>query len=253
MVLRMKRGSPSSSSTRDKHLLSVGCEMNEMRRGELKFGSVERMGALVIPQAIGIFHRKFPNISINVIEGDSISLEEDVAAGRIDMAIVPAPLKNDSLNYTVFNRDPYLVAIPAGHPLCDKAYSKPGEELPFIAQEDLKGATIIVTSPKKRTRQIFDILLDRLGGEYNIALELNNIETVIRFVANSIGISIVPSLFAKVYEEGERILYCQMEPSERLYHEWAIIYSDRIEDLTRPSRELCRIISDECFIRKEMR
>lgn len=50
-----------------------------------------------------------------------------------------------------------------------------------------------------------------------------------RFVAHNLGISVIPSIFARIYSEGERINYYQMEPEVRLFHEWAVIYNDQLE------------------------
>lgn len=221
------------------------CELNKMRRGVLNVGAAERMGALVLPKVLGIFHSRYPNITINIVEGNSYSLEEDVARGALDTAIILLPVKNPNIQYRIFHRDPYYIAVPQEHPLNQKAYYKEGDPMPYLDIKELRGATVIVTTPRKKSRQIFNLLLDQLCGEYEIALETNNLETVVRFVAHNLGISVIPSIFARIYSEGERINYYQMEPGVRLFHEWAVIYNDQLENLTRPSRELFHILCDE--------
>lgn len=88
-------------------------------------------------------------------------------------------------------------------------------------------------------------ILKHIDDDYQLVLETNNIETVIRLVANGMGISIVPSVFAKVYNEEKRVCYYQMEDDIEVYHEWAVIYTNTIEELTRPSRELYHILCEQ--------
>ena len=221
------------------------CELNQMRKGTLKIGATERMSALVLPDVLQKFHSLYPNIHVDLIEKNSYELEEQILLGALDMAIILLPTKNEYLNYKVFYQDPYLVAIPKDHPLNAKGYRKSGENLPFIDLNDLKGASLILTTRKRKTRIITNRILSHLANDYKITLETNNIETVIRMVATGIGISIVPSVFAKAYNEEDRIRYYRMEEDVEVYHEWAVIYSDSLENLTRPSKELYRILCEE--------
>lgn len=221
------------------------CELNQMRKGVLKIGTAERMGALVLPEILKRFHSRYPNIRVDLVEQNSYELEEQVLMGALDMAIVLLPIKNEYLNHKVFYRDPYLVALPNDHPLNAKGYRKEGEILPFIDIKNLKGSSLVLTSRKKKTRIITNRILEHLDGDYHLVLETNNIETVIRLVANGLGISIIPSVFAKVYSEENRINYYRMEDEIELYHEWAVIFSDTVENLTRPSRELYHILCEE--------
>lgn len=221
------------------------CELNQMRKGVLKIGAAERMGALVLPEVLNRFHSRYPYIQISLIEKDSYELEEQILLGALDLAIVLLPVKNENLNYKVFYRDPYLIAVPKGHPLNQKGYRKEGEILPFLDIKDLKGSSLVLTSKKKKTRIMANRVLEHLDHNYELVLETNNIETVIRMVAKGIGISVIPSVFAKVYGEEERICYYQMEEEAEVYHEWAVIYNDTVENLTRPSRELYHILCEE--------
>lgn len=221
------------------------CEINELRSGELKFGSGERIGSHVLPKALKTFKSRYPNIKIKIIEAYSDTLEDEVAAGRLDIAIMVLPVKNPHIQYRVFYRDPLLVALPSDHPLCSKVYYKKGEELPYIDINSLKGQEFVLTKSKKKSRQVTEALLHCLDDDYSVSLETNNLETLIRFAANGLGIALVPRLFTHTYDEGDKIRYCQMEDNVRLYYDWAIIWQGDFNSLTRPSRELFHIICDE--------
>ena len=226
-------------------LMSVEfCEINEMRSGELKFGCSERMGAHVIPGALRAFRDIYPNISIKIVEANSDDLEDGVSSGKLDLAVILLPAKNPNLGCYVFHRGPCYIAVPTGHPLCEKGYCKDGEEMPYLDVGLLKGEDFVLTTPKKKTRQVVDGLLETFCGDYRVVLESNNIETVIRLVACGHGVSVVPRLFARIYSEEGRIQYFQMEERDRLHLEWGLIYAGEFGALTRPSREFFRLLCE---------
>ncbi|HAE16162.1 MAG TPA: hypothetical protein DCG51_06385 [Erysipelotrichaceae bacterium] len=111
--------------------------------------------------------------------------------------------------------------------------------------EALRNQKLVLTNNHKKSRAVADRALAVLNGEYEINLESNNIEAVIRFVARGLGLSIIPSVFAQNYQEPERIQYYRMEEESEVYHEWAVLYGDSPEHLPRPSRELYRILCEE--------
>lgn len=221
------------------------CELNQMRRGVLKLGTAERLGALVLPELLGRFQKRYPNIQIDIIEANSFKLEEKLLLGMLDIAIVCLPLKNENVKYSVFYKDPFYVALPREHPLNALAYTKPGEAMPYIPLEAIGSEPLVLTSRSKKTRIGAERILNQLPCGYQIALELHNIETVIRLVANGTGISVVPSIFSKVYHVGDKINYYQIEEKYQPYWEWAVIYNESVESLTRPSRELYKILCEE--------
>lgn len=221
------------------------CELNQMRRGVLKLGTAERLGALVLPGLLTRFKEKYPNIQIDIVEANSFSLEEKLMMGVLDIAIVCLPLKNENVKYKVFYKDPFYIALPRQHPLNALAYTKPGEDMPYLPLEAIVSEPLVMTSRNKKTRIGAERILSRLETGYQIALELHNIETVIRLVASGTGISLVPGIFSKVYHVGDKVNYYQIEPQYKPYWEWAVIYNESIESLTRPSRELYRILCEE--------
>lgn len=164
------------------------CELNQMHRGVLRLGTAERLGALVLPELLLNFKRQYPNIKIEIVEENSMDLEEKLLIGALEIAILCLPLKNANVSYQVFYEDPIYVALPSGHPLNDRAYQKE---------------------------------------------------------ASGLGISLIPSIFARTYKTGDKIKYYRIEERYHPVWQWAVIYADSIENLTRPSKELYRILCEK--------
>ena len=194
------------------------CDLNEMRRGVLRLGTARRISAVVLPEAIARFASRYPSI------------------------------KNEIVHYSVFYRDPFLIGVPKDHPVNAQGYTVPGEKLPFLSVEALRGQKLVLSSPEKKSRIIADKALAQLNGEYEVCLESHNIELVIRFVAKGLGIGIIPSVFAAQYPEPEAINYYRLPENEEIFHQWAVMYGDSVTNLPRPSRELYHILCEEISI-----
>lgn len=221
------------------------CELNHMRRGVLKLGSAERIGALVLPHLLKRFKELYPNIKIDIVEENSMILEEKLLIGALDIAILCLPLKNSNVNYQVFYEEPLYVALPSSHPLNRESFQKDGEEMPYIPLEKLKGAEFILTKSFKKTRMAADRILKYLDGDYSVVLESQNIETVIRLVSSGLGISLIPNIYSKVYSTGNDVNYYKIDDSYHPVWQWAVIYNESIEKLTRPSKELYNILCED--------
>jgi len=224
------------------------CDLNQMRKGVLKLGAVERVGSLVLPNLLKKFKELYPNITIDIMEAPSHLLEEKLLMGIIDIAIVCMPLKNDNINYRIFHEEPFYIALPYNHPLNKKAKKVKGEKIPYLDLQELRGTNLILTANLKKTRQGADRILKYLDNDYNVSMEFKNIETVIRLVANGLGISIIPSVYSKVYKTGKYIKYYQIDKKYNPTWQWAVIYNEGLGHLTRPSKELLNIIIKNGFI-----
>ena len=55
----------------------------------------------------------------------------------------------------------------------------------------------------------------------------------------------MPSIYTKSYVTGDNINYYQIEEKYEPYWEWAVIYNGSWGHLTRPSRELYKLICQE--------
>ncbi|WP_075578909.1 LysR family transcriptional regulator [Acidaminococcus massiliensis] len=221
------------------------CELNHMRKGTLKLGSAERIGALLLPELLKKFSARYPNIQIDIVEENSHTLEEKLLMGAIDLAIICLPLRNANISYKVFYRGPIYLGIPKDSPLNDRSYTKTGEKMKYMDLQDVLQEKFILTKPIKKTRMAADRILKKAGQKYTVSIESRNIETTMRLVAGGMGISLIPDIYTRCYDTGNEISYYRLEEKYDPYWKWAVIYNGDIEHLTRPSRELYNIICQE--------
>lgn len=222
------------------------CELNQMRRGVLKIGTAERIGAIILPALLTQFKQKYPNIELNIVENDSKNLEAKCISGDLDLVIVCLPAHDFRLKYDVFYEEPLFIAVPATSPLNKKAYGKENHHGQlYLDMDDLKEEEFIMTNTAKTTRRSADMVFNQLSYTPCINMEFKNIETVLRLVANGLGVSIVPSIYTKTYNTGHDINYYYLEEKYKACWQWGVAYRDSISNLSRPSRELYNMICNQ--------
>ncbi len=131
------------------------------------------------------------------------------------------------------------------HPLNQESYRREDEAMSYMPLEKLRGADFILTKSFKKTRMAADRILKYLDGNYSVVLESQNIETVIRLVSSGLGISLIPHIYSKIYRTGDDINYYRIEDFYHPIWQWAVIYNESIEKLSRPSRELYNILCED--------
>ncbi|MDD7973265.1 LysR family transcriptional regulator [Roseinatronobacter alkalisoli] len=162
--------------------------------GTLFLGSVRTSALGVLPRAIMKMRTKYPQLKINLRVGNSSSLIAEVAAGRLDAAVVAENMSIPQLiRWSPFLREPLWVVAPK-----DLASDDPVamlKTLPFVRfQSPVPLAGLIDTE------------LARLQIATQDIAEMDSIASIINCVAEGMGISIVPDIALRE-PEAENLIY----------------------------------------------
>ncbi|WP_087973254.1 LysR family transcriptional regulator [Oceanobacillus rekensis] len=130
-------------------------------------------------------------IDIQVIESDSVSLNELALSGEVDLIFTRDVLLNnhDIISEYLFDNN-LVIALPESHHLCQKQ---------TLHIEDLSEETII---SYKRNSYLWNLIDKQLMGAQNITrIDVDHNEMLFKAVASEIGIGIIPMLgIDKQYE-----------------------------------------------------
>lgn len=162
--------------------------------GTLLLGSVRTSALSVLPRAIMKMRGQYPQLKINLRVGNSSSLIAEVAAGRLDGAVVAENMSIPQLiRWSPFLREPLWVVAPR-----DLAFDDPVailRTLPFVRfQSPVPLAGLIDTE------------LARLQIATQDIAEMDSIASIINCVAEGMGISIVPDIALRE-PEAQTLLY----------------------------------------------
>ncbi|WP_435166750.1 LysR family transcriptional regulator [Falsirhodobacter sp. 1013] len=150
--------------------------------GTLAIGSVRTSAMSLLPKAIVQLRERNPDLRIRLRVGSSDALLQDVAAGRLDAAMVaenrdlPAALR-----WNPFIREPLFVIAPPDTP------AMPDQDL-------LRAFPYIRFRAAVPLAQTIDHELARMNIPLTEIAEIDTISSITSCVANGLGVSVVPNI-----------------------------------------------------------
>ncbi|WP_394845027.1 LysR substrate-binding domain-containing protein [Pendulispora brunnea] len=144
-------------------------------------GAIASVQRSRLPDVLARFHREHPDCRTRVLPGLSMGLADQVDAGEIDMAAIirpPLPPQGD-LRWTTLAREPFRLLVPRRTSGDD--WSELLATQPFVRYDRASFGG----------RQV-DRFLRRTHLSVHEVCELDELEAIVRLVANGVGIALVP-------------------------------------------------------------
>jgi DNA-binding transcriptional LysR family regulator len=161
--------------------MAVSDDVSEYR-GELKIGAVATVQTGLLPQALLRLRQQAPHLEPKLVPGVSLNLLSQVDTGEVDLAILikpPFELPKE-LSAQVIRREPFVLIVPTDlegyEPL------KLLAEHPHVRYDRNSFGGRLVTR-FLREQQI----------DVHVALELDELEAIVKMVECGLGISLLPA------------------------------------------------------------
>lgn len=158
-------------------------------RGTLSVGTEQCIAGVDVPRLLARFRAEHPQVEIRLRQAGSGRLAEDVGAGRLDLAFVslcgPPPR---GVRLTPLTEEPLVLLCHPGHALA-------GEEAARWAE--LKSEALVDFQPDWGVRQLTDRAFAAAGVGRQVALEVNDVHSLIELVEQGLGVAVVPRHFAR--------------------------------------------------------
>ncbi len=148
--------------------------------GNVVIGMPQSVSLILAPAIIDHCQQHYPDISLRIIEGLSMFLEEWLALGKLDFAILTRPSDTSSLDYTpVIREQMVLIGSPRLMPtgVSEIRFSELGS-LPFVIADGF--------------RKLIDPWAERLETKLNYIIEVNSAFLIKELVTQGLAFSIVP-------------------------------------------------------------
>ena len=170
-------------------------------RGSIKLGTITSSGAMILPDLIAAFHKKFPNVTFEILEGEGTRILELLDNRLIEIAITRTQV--DSLIYEslVLPNEP-LVMVMDSQNSCGKSE----DEVSLI---ELKDRPLIIPL---RWKSIFVTNCKRLGFDPKITCISDSIVQNLLMVKMNLGISMVPMSSKTLLTDGSLIYKRLIDP-----------------------------------------
>ncbi|MET3454996.1 LysR family transcriptional regulator [Pseudomonas kilonensis] len=194
-------------------------------------GAIASVQRSYLPEALAEFHQRSPECRTRVVPGLSMELVNQVDSGEIDMAAIirpPFALHSD-LRWTTLAREPYRLIVPA---------DTPGEDW----------AELISSQPFIRyDRSSFGgRQVDRFLRQTHISLhevcELDELDAIIKLVANGVGVALVPETTTRKEWPAE---VRAIDLKQRTFHRDIGLVHRARRSLTEPVKLLAQLITEQ--------
>jgi len=163
-------------------------DLQNLQGGTLIVGASQTTGTYLLPRMIGLFHQKYPYVSVQLQVHSTRRTSWAVANGQVDLAIiggeVPSELQ-DILEIIPYAEDELALIIPPNHPFAEQE---------TIAKEDLYNLNYITLDSQSTIRKVLDQVLTRCEintSDLRVEMELNSIEAIKNAVQSGLGASFV--------------------------------------------------------------
>lgn len=173
-------------------------------RGRLRLGFTVIAFYGGLPEAVQAFRARYPDVSVELVEMNSPSLEAALAAGEIDIGVLHPPLSTPELIVRPLPDERLLLALPATHRLANKK---------TIRLADLDGEPFL-SAPRAVGPSIYDrviALFQSVGINVTIIQEVTPMTTLVGLVAAGAGLGLVTEGIARVPRPG--VVYRPVVPS----------------------------------------
>ncbi len=154
--------------------------------GTLVIGASTTIAEYMLPNLLGDFKSKYPDIKLSLQVGNTENIVSMVEDNIIDLGVVEAPVLNKSLAVTLCHTDPLVAALPKGHPLAKKKTLSPADlfqDNAYICREEGSG-----------TREVINTYLQENGvdiSKVDVAMELGSPEAIKGAIEGGMGVSIL--------------------------------------------------------------
>lgn len=159
-------------------------DLQNLNGGTLIIGASQTTGTYLIPQMIGLFRKKYPEVSVQLHVHSTRRTAWSVANGQVDLAIIggeiPADLL-DSLEITPYAEDELALILPTSHVLA---------QVGALPIDELYKLQFITLDSQSTIRKAIDRVLLDSGvdpRQLAIAMELNSIEAIKNAVQAGLG------------------------------------------------------------------
>lgn len=179
-------------ASRAQHILAEVDALRDLARrsldpetGSLRLGVFPTLGPYLLPHVVPRLHQRFPRLELLLVEEKSQLLIEQLRQGRLDAALLALPQTDEQLHAEFLFEEPFLLAVPAGHPL---AGSGP------MRMQQLDHESLLLLEDGHCLRDQALEVCQLAGAAERSGFRATSLETLRQMVAAEVGITLLPAL-----------------------------------------------------------
>ncbi|ODM47605.1 hypothetical protein A9320_04685 [Ruegeria sp. PBVC088] len=153
--------------------------------GDVALGFVPSAAIDFVPRLVSEVRRTLPHVTVKPIEMMSYEINQALLSGRLDLGLTRTARRHAEIESTLVVSEPFVLAIPADHPLARKAQPGLGDldGLPFVGYSADRGGFL---------REMLGAALATEGVTPTTVLEVSQTISVLALVNRGLGLALVP-------------------------------------------------------------
>lgn len=193
----------------------------------LNFGNITVSGAafissFVLPKIIMEFSKKYPQIKMNILESNSIKLQEKLLNEEVDM-LIDYDFDEKFFDAFPIKKENILLAVPKDCPinekLKDKAINKSDLNLlntaedksQFVSLDNFSKERFILLKRGNNMRKVSSQICDEHGVTPQIVIEVDQLLTAFNMAMAGMGITFVTDTLANATVENDKLYFYRIK------------------------------------------
>jgi len=187
--------------------------------GPLRLGAIYTIGPYLLPKLIPVLRKKAPSMQLLIQENYTHKLGEALKQGEVDVIVVALPFAEPGVATRALYDEPFMVALPQGHPL---------EKKKHISADELTREHLLLLGAGHCFRdQVLDLCSTvQRGPRGTLArtLEGGSLETIRQMVASGVGLTVLPSTSVHAGDNSSNLIrfrpFTRPVPDRRVVLAW---------------------------------
>ncbi|BFL66802.1 MULTISPECIES: cidABC operon transcriptional activator CidR [Staphylococcus] len=196
----------------------LSLEMNDVvnvQKGHIKIGLSPMMNVQMFTNALNQFHKLYPNVTYEVIEGGGKIVENLTANDDVDIGITTLPVDHSLFHSVSLYNEELLLVVSNDHHLSD---------MEKVDLAELKNEEFVLFHDDYYLKDQIIENCKRIGFYPKTVANISQISFIANLIQQGIGISIVPESLVRLM--GDNVTSIQLENVELSWHLGAIWRKD---------------------------
>lgn len=181
-------------------------DIKENKRGMIKIGVSHTRGKVLLPDILPSFRAKYPLVEVNLVEGNTETLENKLRHGEIDVVLSFTPRIQDGIESIKLVTDRLLLVVHRRFMtelFGDKTDYMRGKFSQSVDISAFKDCPFLLLNQGNRIRTLIDSYMAKNKITPDIVLETENTETAFALALKGMGIAVYPEMFldGRVFDE----------------------------------------------------
>ncbi len=182
--------------------------------GRLRLGVIPTIAPYLLPRALPVIRRRFPDIALELREGRTETILRELADGDLDLLLLSLPIDEPGIETHALFEDPFLLVTPADETTDGRRR---------VHQSELDGERLLLLEEGHCLRDQALSLCRLADRDAMKPLGATSLATIVQMVAAGYGVTLVPEMAAPVEVRDERLALMRFEspaPSRTIGLAW---------------------------------